>query len=388
MRRELQRQLVRLENRVAHEIRQRHLGRRNQKVLVADRKKVTGELWQLARAEERRTIREIRDIGLAVAVLARVQVEHELDQRPMQSRQIALENGEAAAGDFRRGGEIEHAETLADRLMVARLEAELARLADAPDLGVGGLVGAFGHVVVQQVRNAVQQAIERERNLLEALLPCRQLVAELADLAAQRLDVLAGRLGLADRLRFVIAGLPARFDLDLQRLALGLEGVECGPVEGETPPREIRSHGIDVLPQELEIQHADRSGEHELLDAPAPALEEKPGQRKGEQYTARIGGSVEWIEAATRSARLRQLERETERTADERQDPVPLAPAEPRKPEREDEVREGVHRLVAEGKSPFEGAGRNETAHGDACDEQPAEGPPDQRVTQRNHDGQ
>ena len=87
VRRQAQRQPIRFDDRVAHEVRQRHLGRRNQAqlVLALEREQIRGELRQLARAEQRRIVDEIRHVRLAVAVLARVHVEHELRDRAMQA---------------------------------------------------------------------------------------------------------------------------------------------------------------------------------------------------------------------------------------------------------------------------------------------------------------
>ena len=55
---------------------------------------------------------QVRHVHLGVAVLARVQVEHELRQRAVQPRDAAAHDGEARAGDLRGGFEIEAAELL------------------------------------------------------------------------------------------------------------------------------------------------------------------------------------------------------------------------------------------------------------------------------------
>ena len=68
----------------AVQVRERHLcGRHEVEVPVAgDFEQVRFELRQVARAGERRRVHEERGLDFTVAVLARVQVEHEVDERP------------------------------------------------------------------------------------------------------------------------------------------------------------------------------------------------------------------------------------------------------------------------------------------------------------------
>ena len=137
----------RFDDRVAHEVRQRHLCGRNQAqlVLALEREQVRGELRQLARAEQRRIVDEIRHVRLGVAVLARVHVEHELRDRAMQVRDLALQDDEAAAGQLRGGIEVDEAELLAERHVIERLERELRRSAPPPQLDVRRRVRAVGN---------------------------------------------------------------------------------------------------------------------------------------------------------------------------------------------------------------------------------------------------
>ena len=62
-----------------------HLGRRDQAQLRIDieRKQIRRELRQLARAEQRSVVHEIRNVRLAVTVLLRLHVEHQLRERAL-----------------------------------------------------------------------------------------------------------------------------------------------------------------------------------------------------------------------------------------------------------------------------------------------------------------
>ena len=71
-----------------------------------------------------RTAHHERNVQLRVAVLARVQVQHELRQGAMQPRNAALQHREARTGNLRGGLEIDSAQLFAERDVIQRLEVE------------------------------------------------------------------------------------------------------------------------------------------------------------------------------------------------------------------------------------------------------------------------
>src|SRR5205807_7017149 len=79
---------------------------------------------------------EVRHPQLGVAVLARVEVEHELGERALEARARPPEDREARLGDLDRAREVEQAERFADLLVRLGREAERARGAPASDLDV------------------------------------------------------------------------------------------------------------------------------------------------------------------------------------------------------------------------------------------------------------
>ncbi len=79
-------------------------------------------------------------------------VEHEVDERTLQARTRALEDGEARARDLRRAFEVEDAEPRAEVYVILRLEVEPGRLAPPPRFLIRRLVRADGHRGVRDVR--------------------------------------------------------------------------------------------------------------------------------------------------------------------------------------------------------------------------------------------
>jgi hypothetical protein len=140
-------------------------------------------------------------------VLARVHIEHELDQRPMEARDRAAQHDEPATRKLRGRIEIDEAEPLAERDVIERRKRHLGRRAPPPHLDVRVRVTPVGNALVKQVRQAGKKLVELRGDLGEALLARFERLAERADLASQRLDVLASGLRAADRLRTLVARL-------------------------------------------------------------------------------------------------------------------------------------------------------------------------------------
>ena len=112
LRSKLQRQCFGRDNLIAHQVRHRHLGGRDQikPLLTAHREQLVFEFRQLAGADQRRGRHQIRRIDLGITVLARVQIEHELRQRALQPRQPGADHDEARARNAAGGFKIELAE--------------------------------------------------------------------------------------------------------------------------------------------------------------------------------------------------------------------------------------------------------------------------------------
>ena len=104
----------RLDDLVAMDVGDRDLGRRHQVELVArDDVHLVFLVRDLPGAAGGRGVDQGRRPDLGHAVLARVDAEHEVDQRALERRAGAAIDRETGAGDLGAGGEIEHAQGLA-----------------------------------------------------------------------------------------------------------------------------------------------------------------------------------------------------------------------------------------------------------------------------------
>ena len=111
-----------------------------------------------------------------------MQVEHEVDQRPLQPRARAHVHGETRAGELGRAFEIENAERFADFPVRLGRRSRIAALAPGLDGHVVGFGDADGNFVAGEVGNAGQRQaqllVERGRGLVELV----ELVLERAGL--------------------------------------------------------------------------------------------------------------------------------------------------------------------------------------------------------------
>ena len=123
---------------------------------------ILGKLGQLPGAEERLAVDHKRRQHFRVAVAssfarARVQVEHEADQRPFEARSGAHVHRKARARELGRALQVENAQRLAQLPVRLGLEVEGWLLAPGFDGDVVGLGFACGHFVAGQVGNPRQQ---------------------------------------------------------------------------------------------------------------------------------------------------------------------------------------------------------------------------------------
>ena len=126
------RQIRLLERLPAVQVGQRHLGGGHQVVVgPLELEQVGLELGELSRSDQRVGVDDERRQHLGVAVRARVEVEHELDERPLEPGAGPEVGGEAGAGHLGAALEVEDAEIGPQVPVRLGGEVEPARLADA-----------------------------------------------------------------------------------------------------------------------------------------------------------------------------------------------------------------------------------------------------------------
>ncbi len=133
-------------------------------------------------------------------MLARMHIEHEVDQRSFESGAQTDVNSKSCAGDLRRTLHVEDAEFRPQIPMRFRLEVERARLPPAADLDVVLFRLPDRHGFVRRVRNARELFPERLVELSHTFVEFGDPFAGLADLRLPRGRVLTG---LASRRNFL-----------------------------------------------------------------------------------------------------------------------------------------------------------------------------------------
>jgi hypothetical protein len=177
--------------------------------VAGDFEKILLELRQIAGALQRSAVGQERRLDFAVSVLARVNVEHEVDERARQPRAGSAQHRETRTRDLGTPLEVDDAERRPEVPMRLRREVEGWRLTHTPQFDV--VRGAFSD------RNAgVRQVRQVEHG-------CRPLIFDRVELNPLLLDFLrAGATGFLHRRGVLAHALGAR-DLVARRILQPLQ---------------------------------------------------------------------------------------------------------------------------------------------------------------------
>ncbi len=238
---------------------------RGHELIESHFRKLRGAVQDLVMHQERR-----RDFH--IGVLAGVQVEHELTERPLEPGKTLLENHKPRAGQFRRDFEIHLSQRFAELEMLLRNESVIPLRPELVVLHIGVLVEAVGDVVGRQIGDTRQRLFEFAGCLLLVRLQRRNGVLELGDLRHQRPgpgvvlrsfrfgDFLRGRV--AARLRMLEPG-------DAGAAAL-VDGDEARGLARKAAPRETAIEGFGVFANPFDVVHTPSSPSR-------PELPQRPG---------------------------------------------------------------------------------------------------------------
>ena len=225
-----------------------------------------------------------RDDGLVP--LGADQLDREADQGQLQQHQVALQVGEAGAGEPRRRLHLDQAQLGADLEVVAGLEVELGPLADLADddrVLLGHPVGGVG----------VGQVGERDGDPVEVGFDPLQLGLAGLDLLLQPLDplhqvpgVAARLLGLADLLGERLALGLGVLDLGQQLAAAGVERQQLVDLLGRAAAGKRRLDPLGVGADQLQVEH--RRGGVRARSRRAAASFRRPGRRTWRRSARRL----------------------------------------------------------------------------------------------------
>ena len=219
------------------------------------------ELGQLPGAFQGVGVDDVGRIALGVAVLARLQVQHELRQCAVQARDGPAHERKARAGQLGACFKVQ-AQRFAQLDMVAHGKVERARRQamrrPAAHFLVGGFVGAHGHAGVRQVGHAQQQVVQLGLQRVQAGGGAVQLVLDGGHLGHQVVGAFALGLALADLLAGRVALRLQLFGAGLKRFALGFQRLESGHVQiglGVLARLQTGDHAVQVFAEKKGIKH-------------------------------------------------------------------------------------------------------------------------------------
>ena len=234
------RQRVRFQNGILVEIGYRHFGRRHQKgILAFQLVEVILELRQLARTGHRFAIDDGRHPNLFVAMLVGVHIQHELEQRPLQSCRAPLQYGKPAASQLGASFKIENTQIRADIPM--RRHRIGSGLAPAAQFHVIVFAVAFRHRRMQRVGNLEQHIGKRGLGLLGLGFQLFDLSGHLAHRGNLVAGILAAALLQANQLRNPVA-------LGLQCLGFAFQLTLPGIQRLRPPPWTVLGNHIRPAP--------------------------------------------------------------------------------------------------------------------------------------------
>ena len=199
IRTELNRKLIGVQRFVAEEVRYRNLGRRRQpEIGILAMEQVFGELRQLPGSLKARRIDQKRRQHFGVTMLARVDIQHEVDQRPLQLGPQPDVHGEPCARYLGRPLHIQNVQCRPQVPVRLRREVKLRRRSPAADFHVILAASAHRNRLVRNIRDAQQNLIERRVHRLQLFIQRGDGVANLAHLPLAVGRVLTGLAKLRD----------------------------------------------------------------------------------------------------------------------------------------------------------------------------------------------
>ena len=242
-----QRQVATVENLVPVQVRQRHLAGRDeiQVPLVADLEQVFLELRELPGADQRLRVGEERRLHLDVAVLAGVQLQHEVDERARQSGAGAHQDREPRTGQLGAAFEVDDAEGGSQIPVRLGLELEDGWVGVPPHLDIVRLTCTHRHALVRQVGQRHQDGATRLFDRLQPAFPRRDRGRVLLTGRHQFVRRLAVTFCLADPRPQLLLRAPGLLEHRDDLAALGVQTTQLLHQASEVPATQAESR-VDV----------------------------------------------------------------------------------------------------------------------------------------------
>src|SRR3990170_236530 len=254
--RHFQREPLSRQDLVADDVGHRHLRGRDEEVVGPSHpEEIFLELGQLPRAEKGRGVGQEGRQHLQVPVLPRVDVQHEVDERPLEKRTGPQAQAETGPGDLRRPLEIEDLQVGADVDVIAHREGKRRGRPPRPDDSVVLFPRSLGNRRIGDVGDVQQDLLHLPLQLRKAGLhfldPGRDLLHLLHEgggvllLPAQSADLLGGRVSLR----------PQSLHRRQKRPPLPVDPDKPFEVRRRPAPAQRLLDGRDVFTDELHVEH-------------------------------------------------------------------------------------------------------------------------------------
>ena len=242
------------------QIRERHFGGRDQKEIpvAGDLEQVLLELGQVAGAAQGVSVDQERRLDLDVAVLGRVQLQHEVDERPGQARTRAHQHRETRPGHPGRTLEIEDPECRAEVPVSLRLEREGRDRAPPPHFLVVVGRGPERDAGVRQVGQRHEQRVALAFDLIELDLELLDLLRALLIDGEDRRRILPLPLGFRDLLASGLLLALQTLDGRQEPPALCFELGEAVEIRRPFLPAALQAgpDDVQVIANESRVDHA------------------------------------------------------------------------------------------------------------------------------------
>ncbi len=242
------------------EVGQRDLGGRDEvQVALLHFEQIGLELGELAGSEESIGAHEKRRQHLDIAVLFGMEIEHELDERPLEPCAGTHQNGETRPRDLRRPVEVQNSQSRSDVPVGFRLEGEVSRLSPATDLLVRGLVRSHGDALVGKVGKALDDPLAVRLDLFRALFFVLDELRGATELEPERLRLLFLPVlhESADVLRFGLVLVAHGAQLGLEPLPFLVERAERREVDVGAAIADPSLDELEVAGDEVQIEHVE-----------------------------------------------------------------------------------------------------------------------------------
>jgi hypothetical protein len=176
-----------------------------------------------------------------------MEIQHELDQCPVQPGKRTPQHTESGAGQTRRRLKIQTTHLLAEVDVIHRIELECRRLTPGAYFFVVQFIPTFRNRLLHQVRQPEVNIAQTGLDGFQLRLGLPERFTERMNRIHKRLGILTGGLRLANFPGFHIPLISQLFDLNLQPLPLVLQTLVSRHIKLESAPLQVGGNRFRLM---------------------------------------------------------------------------------------------------------------------------------------------